>query len=273
MRSHPRAAATSCDSMPCAARSPALPGAPLATFVSTLVNETVFGFVVIACLVGLTAAAGWLPALVAVPDAKAFRVLVLRAKRRPRRRVRARVGRRVGRRDSLGRAPRQRSRSPCLAGTPRAPLSDHVRASCRGASLETGCYGPRPRSRCSRRVGSTTRSRPRSSCAWSIRSLGGTVHARRCRRAAGSRRARAGRRRNLHADLAFSSARAPRSSTSSTTRTRSRRGRASRCSPATRSSRVRSALPCSTAATPDTGAVWGRRRGVPRGRTRPVVAS
>ena len=50
----------------------ALPGAPLATLVSTLVAETAFGFVVIASLAGLTAAAGWLPALVAVPDAKAF---------------------------------------------------------------------------------------------------------------------------------------------------------------------------------------------------------
>ena len=104
----------------------ALPGAPLATFVSTPVAETVFGFVVIACL--------------------------------------------------------------------------------------AGCYGPRPRSRCSRRLGSTTRSRPRASCPWSIRLLRRTVHARRCRRAAGSPRARAGRRRSLHADLAFSSTQAPRSS-------------------------------------------------------------
>lgn len=50
----------------------ALPGASLATIVSTLVAETLFGFVVIASLAGLTAALGWLPALVAVPDAKAF---------------------------------------------------------------------------------------------------------------------------------------------------------------------------------------------------------
>jgi uncharacterized membrane protein YbhN (UPF0104 family) len=50
----------------------ALPGASVATIVSTLVAETVFGIVVIASLAGLTASAGWLPPLVEVPDAQAF---------------------------------------------------------------------------------------------------------------------------------------------------------------------------------------------------------
>lgn len=50
----------------------ALPGSSLVTIVSTLVAETVFGFFVIASLAMLTAYLGWLPALVDLPDAKAF---------------------------------------------------------------------------------------------------------------------------------------------------------------------------------------------------------
>ena len=46
--------------------------APVATIVSTLVAETVFGAVVVALLVAATVGMGWLPPIVHLPDAKAF---------------------------------------------------------------------------------------------------------------------------------------------------------------------------------------------------------
>jgi uncharacterized membrane protein YbhN (UPF0104 family) len=49
-----------------------VPGAPTAVLAATLIAETVFGLVVIIGLSLFTAAAGWLPPLVKVPDADAF---------------------------------------------------------------------------------------------------------------------------------------------------------------------------------------------------------
>jgi uncharacterized membrane protein YbhN (UPF0104 family) len=49
-----------------------LPDAPLATIVSTLVAETVFGAVVVMLMVAATVALGWLPPIVHLPDARAF---------------------------------------------------------------------------------------------------------------------------------------------------------------------------------------------------------
>ena len=46
--------------------------APVATLVSTLVAETVFGVVVVGLLVAATVALGWLPPIVHLPDARAF---------------------------------------------------------------------------------------------------------------------------------------------------------------------------------------------------------
>jgi uncharacterized membrane protein YbhN (UPF0104 family) len=49
-----------------------LPGASVATIVSTLVAETVFGVVVVGLMVAGTAGLGWLPPIVHLPDARAF---------------------------------------------------------------------------------------------------------------------------------------------------------------------------------------------------------
>jgi glycosyltransferase 2 family protein len=49
-----------------------IPGSSVATIVSTLVAETVFGSVVIAALVAATVGLGWLPPIVHLPDARAF---------------------------------------------------------------------------------------------------------------------------------------------------------------------------------------------------------
>ena len=49
-----------------------LPGASVATLVSTLVAETVFGVVVIGLMMAATVGLGWLPPIVHLPDAKAF---------------------------------------------------------------------------------------------------------------------------------------------------------------------------------------------------------
>jgi glycosyltransferase 2 family protein len=49
-----------------------LDGASVATIVSTLVAETAFGIVVIGMMVAATAALGWLPPIVHLPDARAF---------------------------------------------------------------------------------------------------------------------------------------------------------------------------------------------------------
>jgi uncharacterized membrane protein YbhN (UPF0104 family) len=46
--------------------------APVATIVSTLVAESVFGAVVVGILVAATAGLGWLPPIVHLPDARAF---------------------------------------------------------------------------------------------------------------------------------------------------------------------------------------------------------
>jgi len=46
--------------------------APVATIVSTLVAESVFGVVVVGILVAATAGLGWLPPIVHLPDARAF---------------------------------------------------------------------------------------------------------------------------------------------------------------------------------------------------------
>jgi hypothetical protein len=46
--------------------------APVATIVSTLVAETLFGVVVVGALVAATAGMGWLPPIVHLPDARAF---------------------------------------------------------------------------------------------------------------------------------------------------------------------------------------------------------
>ena len=47
-------------------------GASVATIVSTLVAETVFGIVVVGLMVAATAGLGWLPPIVHLPDARAF---------------------------------------------------------------------------------------------------------------------------------------------------------------------------------------------------------
>jgi len=49
-----------------------LDGASVATIVSTLVAETAFGIVVVGMMVAATAALGWLPPIVHLPDAGAF---------------------------------------------------------------------------------------------------------------------------------------------------------------------------------------------------------
>ncbi len=49
-----------------------IPGASVATIVSTLVAETVFGVVVVGAMVAATVGLGWAPPLVHLPDAKAF---------------------------------------------------------------------------------------------------------------------------------------------------------------------------------------------------------
>jgi uncharacterized membrane protein YbhN (UPF0104 family) len=49
-----------------------LPGASLATVISTMVAETVFGAVVVVALATATVSMGWLPPLVRLPDTKAF---------------------------------------------------------------------------------------------------------------------------------------------------------------------------------------------------------
>jgi uncharacterized membrane protein YbhN (UPF0104 family) len=49
-----------------------LEGASIATIVSTLVAETAFGIVVVGMMVAATAALGWLPPIVHLPDARAF---------------------------------------------------------------------------------------------------------------------------------------------------------------------------------------------------------
>jgi uncharacterized membrane protein YbhN (UPF0104 family) len=50
----------------------ALPGASTTTVISTLIAETAFGAVVVAAMAFGTAALGWLPPLVRLPDSKAF---------------------------------------------------------------------------------------------------------------------------------------------------------------------------------------------------------
>jgi uncharacterized membrane protein YbhN (UPF0104 family) len=49
-----------------------LPEASVATIISTLVTETVFGVVVVAGMVAATVSLGWLPPIVHLPDARAF---------------------------------------------------------------------------------------------------------------------------------------------------------------------------------------------------------
>jgi uncharacterized membrane protein YbhN (UPF0104 family) len=49
-----------------------LADAPVATIVSTMVAETVFGAVMVALIVTATVAMGWLPPIVHLPDARAF---------------------------------------------------------------------------------------------------------------------------------------------------------------------------------------------------------
>src|SRR4051794_37416957 len=50
----------------------ALPGASTTTVISTLIAETAFGAVVIAAMASGTAALGWLPPLMRLPDSRAF---------------------------------------------------------------------------------------------------------------------------------------------------------------------------------------------------------